>query len=51
MPTDLMRAKALRRLAVVEHDQIVGVVTIGDLAAALDPSSVLADISTATSNT
>jgi hypothetical protein len=28
----------------------VGAVTIGDVAAALDPSSVLADINTATSN-
>ena len=41
----LMKEKNIRRVAVVENDQPVGIVSIGDLAIALDPNSVLAEIS------
>ncbi|KOV66650.1 oxidoreductase [Streptomyces sp. AS58] len=43
----LMREKAVRRLPVVEDGLPVGVVSLGDLALALDPDSALADISRA----
>ncbi|MFB8771612.1 CBS domain-containing protein [Streptomyces broussonetiae] len=43
----LMREKAVRRLPVVEDGLPVGMVTLGDLAEAQDPESVLADISRA----
>jgi CBS domain-containing protein len=43
----LMRAKAIRRLPVVEGDRPVGIVSIGDLAIERDSRSVLADISVA----
>jgi CBS domain-containing protein len=46
----LMRERALRRLPVVEGDQPVGVVSIGDLALSLDRRSALADISAAPAN-
>ena len=53
-PVDLavrtMREQALRRLPVVENDQLVGIVSIGDLAVAEDPKSALADISAAPPN-
>jgi CBS domain-containing protein len=47
---DVMRQYALRRLPVVEDGQVVGIVSIGDLAVAEDPSSPLADISAAQPN-
>jgi CBS domain-containing protein len=54
-PTDraveVMREHALRRLPVVDDDQLVGIVTIGDLAMSVDPNSALADISAAAPNT
>lgn len=43
----IMRDKAVRRVPVVEDGQAVGVLSIGDLAVALDPGSALADISEA----
>ena len=43
----LIREHAVRRLPVVEAGMPVGVVSLGDLAEAQDPSSVLADISRA----
>ncbi|MFE6281875.1 CBS domain-containing protein [Streptomyces sp. NPDC057877] len=43
----LMREKAVRRLPVVEDGLPVGMVSLGDLAEAQDPESVLADISRA----
>jgi CBS domain-containing protein len=46
----LMRERALRRLPVVEDGQPVGIVTLGDVAVARDPQSVLADVSSAPPN-
>jgi CBS domain-containing protein len=47
----LMRDRAVRRLLVCDADrQLVGVVSLGDLAMQLDPSSVLSDISEAAPN-
>ena len=43
----LMRTTAVRRLPVVENDQAVGIVSIGDLAVERDEGSALADISAA----
>jgi CBS domain-containing protein len=48
---ELMREKAVRRVAVLDGDQPVGIVSIGDLAQELDPRSALADISAAPANT
>jgi CBS domain-containing protein len=54
-PTDkaveLMRDKAIRRLPVCENGDVVGFVSIGDLAVERDPKSALADISAAPANT
>jgi CBS domain-containing protein len=47
----LIRACAVRRLPVVEKDQAVGIVSLGDLAIERDPESVLADVSAAEDNT
>jgi CBS domain-containing protein len=46
----LMRAKGVRRLPVVEKDKAVGIVSIGDLAIERDPTSALADLSAAEGN-
>lgn len=45
-----MRDRALRRLPVVEGDEPVGFVSIGDLALELDKQSALAEISAAPAN-
>jgi CBS domain-containing protein len=47
---NLMRAKSLRRLPVVEGDQPIGIISLGDLAVERDPSSVLGEISAAPPN-
>lgn len=47
---ELMRDKALRRLPVVSEYQLVGIVSIGDLAVEQDPDSALAGISGAPPN-
>ncbi|MFF5970353.1 CBS domain-containing protein [Streptomyces sp. NPDC012769] len=47
----LMREHALRRLPVTEEGRLVGIVTLGDLAIEKDPSSALADISSAEGTT
>jgi CBS domain-containing protein len=41
----LMREHAVRRIPVVDSGEVVGVVSIGDLAIERDPESALADIS------
>ena len=46
----LMADNAIRRLPVVENDVLVGIVTIGDLAAQRDPNSTLGEISRAVPN-
>jgi CBS domain-containing protein len=46
----LMRDHAVRRVPVVKDGVPVGIVSIGDLARALDPSSALAQISNAPPN-
>jgi CBS domain-containing protein len=47
----LMREKAIRRLPVVEASEVVGILTIGDIAVERDSRSALADISAAPPNT
>lgn len=47
----LMREKAIRRLPVVEDDEVVGMLTIGDIAVERDSRTALADISAAPPNT
>ncbi len=47
----LMRDKAIRRLPVMDGDQPIGIVSIGDLAVEKDSRSALADISAAPPNT
>jgi CBS domain-containing protein len=48
---NLMRTHAIRRIPVVDHGEVVGVLTLGDLAMALNGDSVLAEISAANPNT
>jgi CBS domain-containing protein len=43
----LMRARDVRRLPVVEAGKAIGVVSLGDISVETAPSSILADISTA----
>ena len=46
----MMRENAVRRLPVVEGDQLVGIVSIGDLAIEANGEAALADISAAQPN-
>ena len=46
----LMRDNAIRRLPVIDDDELVGILTLGDLAIEKDPDSALADISEAPPN-
>jgi CBS domain-containing protein len=46
----LMRERAIRRVLVVDEQQLVGILSIGDLAAEIDPESVLGGISGAAPN-
>ena len=46
----LMSDKAIRRIPVMEGDEVVGVVSLGDLAVERDPNSVLGQISAAPAN-
>jgi CBS domain-containing protein len=48
---ELMRDRAVRRVPVVDRGELVGVVSLGDLAIEKDPGSALADISAAEENT
>lgn len=43
---EMMRTHSVRRLPVLDGERLVGVVSLGDLAAERDSGSVLADIST-----
>jgi CBS domain-containing protein len=45
-----MRQRAIRRLPVVENGNVLGIVSLGDLAVAMDRRSALGDISAAPSN-
>ena len=47
---ELMRDKAIRRVPVVEDGRLVGIVSLGDLAKAMDEGHALADISAAPPN-
>lgn len=47
---EIMRRTAVRRLPVVSEEQLVGIVSMGDLAVSEDPGSALADISAAPPN-
>ncbi len=47
----LMREKAIRRLPVVEGEEVVGILTLGDIAINRDSRTALADISAAPPNT
>ena len=47
---DIMREHAIRRLPVVDDGELVGIVSLGDLAMERDPGSALADISQAPPN-
>ena len=47
---ELMTKHAVRRLAVTDDSKTIGVLSIGDLAIHMDPSSALAEISKAPSN-
>jgi len=46
----VMRESSIRRIPVVDGEQPVGIVSLGDLALARDPDSALADISAAPPN-
>lgn len=46
----LMREKAIRRVPVTAAGRVVGIISLGDLARAHDPSSPLAEISAAPAN-
>jgi predicted transcriptional regulator len=46
----MMREKAVRRVPVVSGGQVVGVLSLGDLAMERDSDSVLGDISSAPAN-
>jgi CBS domain-containing protein len=47
---ETMRTNAVRRVPVVENGHVVGIVSLGDLAALRDPDSVLGEISAAAPN-
>lgn len=46
----MMRDQAIRRLPVIDEGNLVGIVSLGDLAMERDPKSALADISEAPPN-
>lgn len=46
----LMRQRAIRRLPVVKDDRVLGIISLGDLAVALDRRSALGDISASPAN-
>jgi CBS domain-containing protein len=46
----MMRQRAVRRIPVMEDGQVIGVVSLGDMAIEKDPDSALAQISAAPEN-
>jgi CBS domain-containing protein len=46
----LMTDRSVRRVAVVQEGELVGVVSLGDLASEYDPASALGEISSASAN-
>ncbi len=46
----MMSEKAIRRVPVLDHGKVVGIVSIGDLAMSRDPDSCLGNISAAPAN-
>lgn len=46
----LMRARAVRRVPVLEGNRVVGILSLGDMAVEREPQSALADISVAEPN-
>lgn len=47
---EIMREQAIRRLPVMQDDEVVGIISLGDLAVRLDPQSALSEISAAPAN-
>jgi CBS domain-containing protein len=47
---DIMGSHAVRRLPVVEDNEVIGIVSLGDLARRSEPESALSDISAAPPN-
>jgi CBS domain-containing protein len=47
---DIMGRHAVRRLPVVENNEVIGIVSLGDLARRSEPESALSDISAAPPN-
>lgn len=47
---EMMRRHDIRRLPVIDGGELVGIISLGDLAAELDPGSALGDISEAPPN-
>jgi CBS domain-containing protein len=47
---DIMGSHAVRRLPVVENNEVIGIVSLGDLARRSEPESALSDISAAPPN-
>jgi CBS domain-containing protein len=47
---ELMRERSIRRVPVVDRGQVVGMISLGDMAIERDPGSVLAQISAAREN-
>lgn len=49
--TDLMKEKALRRLPVIDKGEVIGIVSLGDIAVEKHPKSALGKVSSASANT
>jgi len=47
---EIMRKRSVRRIPIVDHGKVVGILSLGDLAAERDSNSVLGQISSAAPN-